>query len=94
MRALTAVGGAVNILALIIANFLGYASSQAGVLFLLKAAFVLEGASGNFSPNWVTILCSMVMLYIAAQLVALRAAMDSDSSLRLLGSSKPKPKGA
>lgn len=94
MRVLTAVGGAVNILALIIANFLGYASSQAGVLFLLKAAFVVEGASGSFSPNWATILCSMVMLYTAAQLVALRAAMDSDSSLRLLGSSQPKPKGA
>ena len=94
MRTLTALGGAANILALIIANFLGYAGSKAGVLFLLKAAFLHEHDDGSLSANWTTVLCSFVMLFTAAQLVALRAAMDGDSTLRLLGSAPAKPKGA
>ncbi len=93
MRILTALGGAVNILGLIIANFIGYASSKAGALFLLKGAFLITHGDGSLTPNWLSIGCSFVMLFSAAQLVALRAAMDADTTLTLLGSTA-KAKGA
>jgi D-alanyl-lipoteichoic acid acyltransferase DltB (MBOAT superfamily) len=96
MRILTGIGGAVNIFALIVANFIGYANSQAGAVFLLKAAFVVTEEGGNMSPNWLVIGFSFMMLFSTAQLVALRHAMDADSALHIWWSSRStdrKPKG-
>lgn len=90
MRVLVGLGGAVNILALVLANFIGYSASPEAAMGLLREVFLLPAGGLNLP----LILAMFAVLYSAVQLMLLRQAQDEDTSLRLLAWPGRSPKTA